>query len=780
MTDRDRPGGSAFSWVGRPVDRVDGLEKVTGAARFTSDIEVPGMLHAAIVPSLYPAGVIEAIRFDDALSVRGVHAAISAQDLAQEPIGCLDPSYGPVLRDQPILAGPLVRYVGEPVAAIVAEDARLAREAAELVEVQISQSPAVTDLEGALAENAPLVHSSPPEQGDFGGAFAAPDHSNICAAHEEKKGDIGKGLSEADEVFEDEFEFPSVYHYAMEPHSAIAEANERGVTIWSSCQHPHVVAKDVARMFGFPLSGVRIIATYVGGGFGSKSFTHIEPLVVALSLAARRPVKLALNVSEAMRVSRRHGARMKIRSGVTRDGLLTAMDIEVFYDTGAYALTGPVVAAKGCFRSIGGYELSNYRVRSHAVYVNTSPAGSFRSIGGPQAAWGVEAQLNRIALALGIDPFELRRRNVAVRGSEFRPGRRTMDADLRKNLDLLETVSPAADDIAESPWRRGMGVALAVTDPAARATSTAILKLATDGSVTVSVGSSELGQGIRTVVAQIAAEVLDVAIDMVRVLQTDTGYGPYDTSTGASRSTTMTGLAVQRAAEDIARRLVTYASECWEGEGEPWIAGGSVHHPDGRKIAYGDAIRQMFGQDGGNIIGVGAVTEHEFPDAPPFWEIASGAATVLVDAATGLVRVLSYQGVSDLGKVMNPVMAEGQEAGAIVQGLGHSLSESLVWEAGEPLVTSLVDYRVPRFVDIPSSFTLESIEDENGPGPFGAKGGGEGAIVPVAAAISSGVEAALGVRLRRLPLTPEEVWRAMQDASASTGSTSQAAAEAQT
>lgn len=758
-------GPSPGKYVGRRTPRVDGVDKVTGAARFTNDITLPGMLHAAIVPSPFPAGTIERIDLDDALEIEGVYGAIVAEDLGRSPIDCRSHVFGPVVRDQPILAGPEVRFVGEPIAAIYANSARAARSATSLVTATISDRRGVTTLDEALSSGAPLVHGSEPERGDFGTWLKDEvGRGNICATLNEEQGDVDKGMSEAALVFDDSYEFPSVYHYAMEPHCAIAYVNDQGITVWSSAQHPHLVARDLGRMFGYPLSAVRVVATYVGGGFGSKSFTHIEPLAVALSLASGRPVKLSLNVTEAMRVSRRHAARARIRTGVTEDGRILAMDIDLEYDTGAYALTGPLVAGRGCFRALGGYEIPNYRVRSRAVYVNISPAGSYRSIGGPQAAWGVEAQLNHIARELSIDPVEIRRRNVAPIGSSFRERRRAMDADLAKNLDLLVGISDEPDEPAlPEGWKTGRGVALGVSDPAARASSSAIVKLAGDGSLTLLVGSSELGQGIRTVAAQIAADTLDIPIDSVRVLQTDTGYGPFDTSTGASRSTTMSGLAVQRACLDLRGQVLDQAAQ--DRQVDPkllTIVDGKVLGPQGHEVDISEVVKSHFGAEAGNLIGVGIVTEHEFPGTPPFWEIASGLARIGVDVETGAVTLMSYAGVSDLGRVINPTLAEGQEFGAIVQGIGHSLFEQLIWESGEPLTTSLVDYRVPRFQDIPA-IVVDTVEDGNGPGPYGSKGGGEGPIVPVAGAIGGAIEQALGIRLHKLPATPEEVWRLMTE-----------------
>jgi CO/xanthine dehydrogenase Mo-binding subunit len=754
--------------VGARIPRVDSFDKVTGRATFAGDIRLPGMLHAAIVKSHVPKGRIRAIDFTEAMGIPGVKTVITAGDLRSAPIGCTDIRFGVVVRDRPILAESRVTFLGEPVAAVVASDRETARAAATSVLVDIEEEEGATDLETALDPKAPLVHEQPFEVEDALYKSPVPlefGESNVTLTYVTQDGDVEAGLEQCDKRYEAVYRFPAIYQYAMEPFCTVAKVDTVGITVWSSAQHPSQVARDLARLFGVTLAKVRVVVPYVGGGFGSKSFTHIEPLTVALAKAVGRPVRLELDISESMTISRRHNAIARVRSGVDDHGQIVAFDIELAYDGGAYTLLGPYVVAKGAYRGLGAYEFPHYRATSKLVFTNTSPAGSMRSVGGPQAAFALESHLDEIARDLGIDPFDFRRRHVAARGSEFRKGRTPMDADLHDDLKMLEGIPWDRDesDVADEHSLHGTGLAMGVADPGASPVSTAVVRLNADGSLTVSVGSTEIGQGVRTVVSQIAAETMGVQFEHVAVTDTDTGYGPYDASTGASRSTTMSGLAVHRATTAIRERVVAMAADIWHCPVEDIeISEGEVHGPSSSE-PLGFFVGEHFGQRGGNFIGAGEVTAHEFPTTPPFWEIAAAIADVTVDPETGEIRMESYRSIADVGRAVNPLLMEGQEEGAIVQGIGHTLFESLEWEDGMLMNDSILEYRVPRIGDIPVSMHGELAEAEDGPGPFGLKGAGEGGVIPVAGAVANAVFDATGVRIRELPLTPERVWRAIRD-----------------
>lgn len=757
--------------VGQPIPQNQSPDKVTGRAVYTGDISLPGMLHAALVKSPVAKGRLLGIDDEAARGMTGVRAVITADDLRRSPIGCRDIRYGVVVRDRPILAEGRVCFVGEPVAAVVADDPRTARAAADAIMVEVEAEDAATDLPTAMDDGGPVVHPDAFEVED--GLYNTPiqltyGDTNVCLEFEAAEGDVDAAFEAADRVFERSYTFPAVYQYAMEPFTVLAEAGDDRITVWSSAQHPSQVTKDLARLFGRPLSDVRVVVPFVGGGFGSKSFTHVEPLAVALSLATRRPVRLELDVAEAMTISRRHAARSTVRIAVDASNRLIGYDIDLAYDTGAYTLLGPFVAVAGAYRGLGAYAFPAYRTRSRLVHTNLPPAGSFRAVGGPQAAWGLEAQLTRVAVDLGLDPLEFRRGLVAERGEVFRAQRTPMDANLHDGLDVLAGFM--GDDVAPAPalegqWSVGTGMSLGACNPGASPVSTALVRLSADGSVVVSGGSTELGQGVKTVLRQIAAEALGVAYERTSVMATDTGYGPYDASTGASRSTTMSGLAVQRAAQQIRRRVQALAAEQWGCEPEMVeVADGVATGPDGPSISLGDVVRRHFGHNGGNFFAAGEVVQSEFPTTPAFWELAGGVVTAAVDRETGQVQLLAYGSFADIGRVINPLQMEGQELGAIVQGIGHTLFEQLVWEEGQPLNSSMIDYRVPRAGDVPSTLRSRFIENGDGPGPYGAKGGGEGGIMPVAGALAAALQQATGALVDDLPMTPERVWRAVRAA----------------
>ncbi|MCH7656223.1 MAG: xanthine dehydrogenase family protein molybdopterin-binding subunit [Chloroflexi bacterium] len=735
--------------VGTSAKRVDGPDKVSGAAAYTGEVHLPGMAYAKLVPSPLPHATIKRIDASRARALPGVYAVLTGAEL----VG-MEQTYGSERKDRPIVAIDKVRFQGEAVAAIAAVDEETAEAAVELVEVDYEELPPVTDMLAALEPDSPLVHPK-----------------NLCHEYHYDWGDVERGFAESDHVFEDTFTFPMVYHYAMEPHTCVARYDAEGITVWSSAQHPFIVRDELARIFHLPLNSVRVIVPYIGGGFGSKSYAKIEPLTTALAREAGRPVRLALTVEEAFKTVRRHSARATIKTGVMADGTFVARECLAYVDTGAYADNGVRVTQRIGDRMPGPYRFPHMKVDTYGVYTNTTPAGSYRSIGGPQAAWACESQMDIIAAALGMDPLALRLKNLAVPGEEVRRGRRPLEADLAMGIKAVTGSLGWTSYRPSSPRpgvRRGIGMACSITNAGANPTSTAIVRLLADGSAIVLVGTTELGQGSRTTMAQIAAEELGMSMDAVRVISSDTGIVPYDRSTGSSRSTTLMGLAVQGAAVEVRDQLLELATEHFESApGGLTVADGAVAHGDER-IGFPDLVKQKFDGEGGELIGRGYVSsQHEsgkLKQEPVFWEVGMGAAEVEVDEATGQVRILRYVSGIDCGKAINPQQAEGQDEGAAMQAIGHTMFEEMVYEDGQLLNPNLIDYRVPTFADLPEVFETILIENGDGPGPYGAKGIGEGGVVSVAPAVANAIYNATGVRIKELPLTPERVWRALQAA----------------
>lgn len=746
--------------VGVSAPRVDGVEKVTGAAKFTGDLAIPGLLEARVLRSPLPHAEIEAIDTAGAEALPGVVAVLTRDDLHD-----IDPYYGNCLRDRAIVATDRVRFVGEPVAVVAAENALIAEEALALIDVRYKELPCIADIDAARAEGAPLIHPNLAGAGEFHDVAGVGEvfGGNICHRERFVKGDPDAAFAQADEIVEETFEFPMIYQYAMEPHSAVARFGADGITLWSSSAHPFLVRSELAHMFHLPHAKVEVIVPFVGGAYGSKSYFKIEPLAVAIARkTGGRPVRVVQSLTEAMLTTRRHSARVRMRTAIKRDGTLVAREAEVLMDTGAYADNGPRVAKRAISRMLGPYKLDHCKVDVLAFYTNTVPAGSMRSIGGPQTIWALESHMDTIAERVRIDPLELRMRTLLRRGEVLKPGATAIDADLcegtRAAVRSLEWNSSPA---------KGAGVAVGVSDSEAMPVSVALVRLLADGSVILICGTTEVGQGARTILSQIVAQELSLPVERVTMRGTDTLSTPFDRSTGASRSTTVMGSAVKAAAADLRRQLIDAAAEIFKTHASTISLANGEAIASEKRMSYGKVVGAFFGMPGGELIGRGYMR----PGAglgstfPLFWETGMGGAQINVDVETGVIEIEKYITVADVGAAINPQQAEGQDEGAAVQGLGHTLFESLVYEHGQPLNANLVDYRVPRFTDLPREFESALIENHDGPGPYGAKGMGESGIVSIAPAVGNALYHATGVRIRELPLTPERVWRALRSAS---------------
>ncbi len=753
---------TGFRVVGQSVRRTDALEKVTGRARYLSDLELPGMAHARLLRSPHAHARIVRVDVARARALPGVHAVLAASDLT-----FCDPAYGPALRDRPLLASEVVRYEGEPVVAVAADDEATAVEALDLVEVDYEELPAVTTLEDALAPGAPLVHTAEPLAGHFSdlSTLRAKPGTNICHQFDYGRGDVEAALAAAHLVLEETYTFPRIQHYSMEPHGAVARwDDEGGLTVWASTQNPFSVRAELAAMFALPASRIRIAVPLLGGGFGGKTYAKLEPIAAALARVARRPVRLLASVEDAFRTVRRCSARVTLRLGFLRDGRLDALACRADFDVGAYADIAPRVIQKGTYTATGPYRVSHVQLHSNAVYTNTTPGGAFRGFGVPQIVWGVESMMDIAAGRLERDPVDLRRQNLLAHGEEFAPGDTPVDGKLEESLGRLAEAIRWSDTV---PPGRARGIAAMMKASVAPSVSEAIVRLHADGSANVLVSTVEMGQGARTVMAQIAAEVLALPLARVRIVPPDTSITPYDQTSSSSRSTTMVGRAVQEAAEDVVGQLRKIAA------GKLGVAAGRLRVEDGAvvsgrtRLPYPDLLDHHFGMRGGELIGRGVVapgrTAAPLGGSTPFWEVAMGGAEIALDEETGAISVEAYASVSDVGRCINPQQCAAQDEGAVMQGLGHTLLEEMVYEGGQLLNGDLVGYRVPRAGDLPPRLQTRFVENGDGAGPFGAKGVGEGGLIPVSPAVANALARLTGVRLRELPLTPERVWRALRE-----------------
>ena len=842
--------------------RRDAWEKVTGRARYAIDMVLPNVAHAAVVRSERAHAYITGIDRAEAEAAPGVVAVVTADDL-----GDLGRRFGHIVPDHAILATGKVRYYGEPVAVVVAETQHEAADAAALVWVDYDDLPALTDSASALASDVLIHEQSYVDPGqEFLGVAPAASADNVAHRDELAWGDAEAALVAAATVVETTTSFPLVYGYAMETYNALADWQPGELHVVSTAQHPLMVRKELARMFSLPLAAVRVEVPFIGGGYGSKSYTKLEPLAAAASWASGRPVKVTTDVEGAMYTTRADGALVTVRTGFDADARITARDIDIRFDTGAYADNSPLVLTKSINRSFGPYRMPNLRVRGVAVYTNTSPASSYRGFGAPQAALAGELNMDMAADRLGIDPVGLRRRNLLAPGDTLIAGKRPLDADLVADLDAVvhaleshaadrdaagsaadsraaDAAGSAADSRAadrdasdrdasdrdasdrdasdrdasggaasEAGVRRGWAVAVTASDAGASPISTAQVRMHADGSVTLLVSSTEMGQGSRTALAQIAARELCVPFESVAVGQSDTRFTPFEWTTGASRTTTVVGLAVQAACADLWRVLSERAAESagvalddvqvrdglvhvrlsatresdssYESDTDLATGGsgsgpesGGVLDPVGSgsgsesgaapALTPAEVIRQWFGADAGEVVGVGVIRrDGATAMLPPFWEIGAVGVEVAVDTATGEVTIEHLVTVGDVGHAVNPDLVKGQDLGAATQGLGIALWEEMVYDGEQLTNPNLIEYRVPRLRDTPRRITSVLAERGDGVGPYGAKGAGEGALNPVSAAVAAAVGRAVGVWPTELPLTPPRVWSLLQQAAA--------------
>ena len=749
--------------VGRDVTRIDAFAKVTGEALFAGDLRVPGMLHGRLLRSPYAHARIVRIDASRAAALPGVVAVLTGDDL---PALSRHPNYGHALKDRPLIAVDTVRFVGEPVVAVAAESPAIADEALTLIDVEYEELPAVVRIDDALAEGAIHLHDTAHlESGLFHGLGELNlQPGNVCYHHAFARGDADALFAAADVVVEGEYEFPAVYQYAMEPHTTVAAWVGRDeLHVWSSCQHPFLVRAELADVFGLPVGNVRVTVPFLGGGFGSKSYTKMEPVTCALARKAKRPVRIANFVDESMVTTRRHGMKAWMRTAARADGTLLAREAKAWFDTGAYADNGPRVVATGADAAPGPYRWQAVKVDAWGVYTNTSPAGSYRAFGATHLQWCGELQVDEVGRRCGLDALQMREQNLLRPGEEVRPGGRPLDADL---VGDIRRVAAGLEWGTPKPPHVGRGMSVGLLAAGAHPVSTAVVRLEADGTATLLVSSTEVGQGARTVFAQIVAQELHLPVGSVRVPGGDTQITPYDRSTGASRSTTLAGMAVLRAARDVRAQLLAIAARVFDlPEAALEVRAAAVWH-EGEAQRFPDLIKAHFGMVGGELIGRGEVRPDKgsgsYAEGPVFWEVCIGGVELAVDPRTGKVDVRKAVSVADVGRAINPRMVVAQEMGGAMQGLGNALYEEMLFDdTGTLLNATLYDYHVPTIEDLPGAFVSNVVENEDGPGPYGAKGVGEGALAGVAAAVATALADA-GVTVDTLPATPERVWRALQ------------------
>jgi CO/xanthine dehydrogenase Mo-binding subunit len=740
--------------VGASPERVGGLARVTGGQVYVADLRHEDALQVKLVTVDCARARIIAIDPTAALAVPGVRLVISAADLP-DPM----PRFGPQFVDRPILAVGETKYHGEPVAAVAADTLDAAEEAARLVRVDYEELPAVFTVAGALAADAPLVQDPSLRPGD------PRSLSNVLREHRYGWGNVEAAV--ADVVVEHAYRFPMVTQFAIEPHGFIAAPDGDGIAVWSSIQHPNWLQKVLARLLGLPLAKVRIFAPDPGGAFGGKQHAKYEPLVAFMALRAHRPVRLILTLEETFQAVRRGAAEIRVRDGYRRDGTIVFRDVDADYLIGAYADIADRTVAKGSYTSAGPYRVPAARIVARSVLSHTVPSTAFRGFGNPQQIWAVESNMNEAARLLGIDPVAIRMRNLAQPGETFIPGDTPADGAW---AETIERAAAMIDWSTPPPPGRGRGIAVGLKSGPTTGLSYSTVRLLADGSVVVYAGTSDMGQGARTIFAQIAAQELGAPLDWVTVIMGDTAVVPYDQQTSASRSSVLMGDSILLACRDIQARLRAMAARLESVDEATVVVDRGVVRIGDRSLPIRDVLVRGLGLLGGEIIGLGEMRKEAEPDHPlggtaAFFEFNCTAVEVEVDRDTGDVTVARHITVSDVGKALNPMQVRGQDEGAAVMGLGLTLMEHYIYdETGRIRNLGAIDYRIPTSMDLPLTMDSDIVENEDGPGPYGAKGMSEGALLCVAPAVAGAVQDATGIAIRDLPLSPERVWRALRDA----------------
>ena len=768
-----------YDVVGKAVPRLDGFKKVTGRPIYTGDIEMPGMTHGAILRSTYPHARVVRVDKSRAERVPGVIAVVSGEDVANTP--GIDPWFGPVFRDQAILAIDKVRYIGDPVAAVVAETREAAEDALQLIDVDYEPLPAVFDAVEAARDGSPLVHEVLKPSRAFADMahVAASGGTNICYHLRLRKGDADAAFASADEVFEDTYVTPPAQHAPLEPHVTLVHIDDDDrINVWTATQSPSFIRTDIAAIFRVPLNRVRVRVPYLGAGYGAKLYDKLEPLTAYLAYVTRRPVRILLSRPEEFLTITKHNvvARCKL---ALKNGEIVACEAENYWNTGAFAEIGPRVVHKSGYTSAGPYKFPNVNIDSYCVYTNNVPAGAFRGFGVPQVVFAYESQMDAVAHHLGMDPLDLRLRYALDEGDEFATGTPMESIGVKQSLQKVaeaigwEAPKPPPRVARGSGKIRAKGIACGVKAVLTPSISGAVVHMNADGSVTVLSSTVEMGQGSETALAQMAAEELGIGIEKVRVHLPDTDVTPYDTITAGSRSTYHMGNAVRGAATQVKQQLFEAAAQELEADPADLVMRHEriyVRGDEQRGLTIPQVFAAKLGALGTNLVGeatyktVADPMDHETGQtakSTEFWFSGATAAEVEVDTETGRVAVLRLVAAADVGQEVNPHHCQQQIEGAAIVTLGLTFYEWMNVEQGQVTNASFLDYQLPSLKDVPPEMLSVSVEVPHKSGPFGAKGVGESGTLSVQAAITSAIYNAVGVRIRGLPITPEKVLRAL-------------------
>ena len=776
-------------YIGVSVPRVDGVKKVTCAAKYVGDMKWPRMLYAKCVKSPYAHAKIVSIDISAAKALKGVHDVITGDYYTKRG--------GLYLEDKNFLAVNTVKFYGEPVVAIAAETPEIAEAACDLVKVEYEPLPVINNPMEGMAKDAVLIH---PELHTYKVVpiFHPQAHTNISHHHIIRKGDADAAFKYAEEhpdeyyITEHEYHVPHVQHTPIENHIAVAQYEPDGkCTVWASCQSPYAVRQALSATFDIPLNKMRIISPYVGGGFGAKAGTTIEGIIIPLAMHSKgRPVMMEYTREEEFVNSYvRQGLYTKIKTAVRKsDGKFLAVQNNFYWDGGAYTEYGVNIVKASGFASTGPYEFDNVKTDAYCVYTNNPVGGPYRGFGMCEIHFGIEQNIDEVAKEIGMDPIEIRRVNGLA------PGKSTGTGEIMKSCGFLEALDQVAEaiqydkpcDPPSGPHKvRGKGIAGGWKSPSqpTNAGSAAIIRMNEDGTFFLMTSGHDIGQGSDTALTQIAAEVLCCDPSKFTIRTGDTDHTPYEWQTVASRITYCAGNAIKLAAEDLKEKLLDLAQiklgyikrELYLEDG--WII--NRNHPESRMpmsdLALGLAFEDGSGY-GGPAIGVGTFTLPNninydpatgySPKPAAFWTTAVAGAEVEVDTETGIIEVKKMVESCDPGHIVNPELYKAQVEGGMMQALGTVLFEELKLKDGKVLNKSFVDYKIPTIDNAPETFIAMGVEHPEETGPYGARGIGEPAMVPGAPAIANAIYNATGCRFTEMPITPERMLKALQEKAA--------------
>ncbi len=750
-----------WSVVGHNVPRVDGLEKVTGAAAYIADIRLPGMLEARVLRSPLPHARVLRVDTSRALRVPGVVAVMTGEDTPKR-------TWGSFQKDQYVLAVDKVRYVGDEVAAVAAQTAEAAAEAVSLIDVEYEELAPVFDPDEALRPDAPQLHQQKP--------------GNVALHFKVERGNVDEALRRADLILEDTFQSRIQWHAAMETIGSVAQLSQRGkLTIWMNTATIFMARTRIAWALGLDMSDVRVIQSAVGGAFGGKSCDDNNAVICGLLAlkAGGRPVRL-INTREDEFLASRPRPAMKIwvRMGFMRDGTIAGKDLRVIADNGTYSAKGPAVGGVTALRHDGMYTYKDVRSELFVVHTNKIPTGAFRGFGNPEAAFAIDQMLDMAAERLGLDPLDMALKNMIDGNCTSIHGQEIASCELKACARRAAEMIGWQKRHAERKPYQGYGIASSIHVSGKRHFgnydgASCVVNLNLDGKVEIWTGEGETGTGATTVFAQIAAEELGVPYEHASVSVADTATTTYAQGSYASRTTYIAGNAVRDAVRQVREEVLETAAEMLEASpGDLEIRDGvvSVKGVEGRSVPLGDVAMSRLYRRGGKPISAlgtwdppsGPSDSERYGNESGSYNFCSHAVKVEVDPQTGQYRILDYVAASDAGTVIYPLGAEGQNEGGVAQGVGYALTEELHMDGGRPLNPNFSDYRIPCIADMPP-FNQVFVPSYEPTGPMGAKGIGEIGLDPTAPAIANAIYEAVGVRVKTLPVTPEKVLWALRE-----------------